>query len=120
MFSIIFNRFFPVVLMEKFWGFSLGNFHRLFKRFTFVNELINISEIRANISQPRKNFKKEELEELASSIKSQGVLQPILVRATDNNQYEIIAGERRWRAAQIAGIHEIPTIIKETTRSRNK
>ena len=59
-------------------------------------KLINISEIRANISQPRKNFKKEELEELASSIKSQGVLQPILVRATDNNQYEIIAGERRW------------------------
>ena len=77
-------------------------------------KLINISEIRANISQPRKNFKKEELEELASSIKSQGVLQPILVRATDNNQYEIIAGERRWRAAQIAGIHEIPAIIKET------
>tara|TARA_Y100000590_G_C15655782_1_gene990550 strand:+ start:293 stop:1126 length:834 start_codon:yes stop_codon:yes gene_type:complete len=77
-------------------------------------KLINISEIRANISQPRKNFKKEELEELASSIKSQGVLQPILVRTTDNNQYEIIAGERRWRAAQIAGIHEIPAIIKET------
>ena len=83
-------------------------------------KLINISEIRANISQPRKNFKKEELEELASSIKSQGVLQPILVRATDNNQYEIIAGERRWRAAQIAGIHEIPTIIKETNNETTR
>ena len=74
---------------------------------------INITEIYANQKQPRKNFKKEELEELASSIKSRGVLQPIVVRQIDNNQYEIIAGERRWRGAQIAGLHEIPAVIKK-------
>ena len=75
-------------------------------------KFINISEISANKDQPRKNFKKEELEELASSIKSQGVLQPIVVREKSQDQYEIIAGERRWRGAQIAGLHEIPALIK--------
>ncbi len=74
---------------------------------------INISEIHANQNQPRKKFKKEELEELASSIKSRGILQPIVVRPTKNNHYEIIAGERRWRGAQIAGLHEIPAVIKD-------
>ncbi len=76
-------------------------------------KIINISEIHANANQPRKKFKKEELEELASSIKSKGVLQPIVVRPLKNNQYEIIAGERRWRSAQIAGMHEIPAVIKQ-------
>ena len=76
-------------------------------------KFINISEIQANLNQPRKNFKKEDLEELASSIKSQGILQPIAVRLLPSNNYEIIAGERRWRAAQLAGIHEIPAFIKE-------
>ena len=75
-------------------------------------KFINISEIQANVNQPRKNFKKEELQELASSIKSQGILQPIVVRPIKNNQYEIVAGERRWRGAQIAGLHEIPALIK--------
>ena len=78
-------------------------------------KLINISEIKANKDQPRKDFKKEELEELASSIKSQGVLQPIVVRKKEEQQYEIIAGERRWRGAQIAGLHEIPVLVKEMT-----
>ncbi len=78
-------------------------------------KLINISEIKANKNQPRKDFKKEELEELASSIKSQGVLQPIVVRKKAEQQYEIIAGERRWRGAQIAGLHEIPVLVKEMT-----
>ena len=78
------------------------------KKFKFIN----ISEIQANPSQPRKNFKEDELNELANSIKSQGILQPIVVRPLTNNQYEIIAGERRWRSAQIAGIHEIPALIK--------
>ena len=78
-------------------------------------KLINISEIKANKDQPRKDFRKEELEELASSIKSQGVLQPIVVRKKDEQQYEIIAGERRWRGAQIAGLHEIPALVKEMT-----
>lgn len=74
---------------------------------------INVSEIKANPNQPRSNFKIEELNELAKSIKSQGLLQPIVVRELDNNQYEIIAGERRWRASQAAGLHEIPALIKE-------
>jgi len=76
-------------------------------------KFINISEIKANLNQPRKNFKKEDLEELALSIKSQGILQPIVVRLLPSKNYEIIAGERRWRAAQLAGIHEIPAFIKE-------
>ena len=76
-------------------------------------KFINVSEIQANLNQPRKNFKKDDLEELALSIKSQGILQPIVVRLLSSNNYEIIAGERRWRAAQLVGIHEIPAFIKE-------
>ena len=76
-------------------------------------KFINVSEIQANLNQPRKNFKKDDLEELALSIKSQGILQPIVVRLLSSNNYEIIAGERRWRSAQLAGIHEIPAFIKE-------
>ena len=76
-------------------------------------KFINVSEIQANLNQPRKNFKKDDLEELALSLKSQGILQPIVVRLLSSNNYEIIAGERRWRAAQLAGIHEIPAFIKE-------
>ena len=76
-------------------------------------KFINVSEIQANLNQPRKNFKKDDLEELALSIKSQGILQPIVVRLISSNNYEIIAGERRWRAAQLVGIHEIPAFIKE-------
>jgi ParB family chromosome partitioning protein len=79
------------------------------KKFKFIN----ISQIKANKDQPRKNFKKEELKELSTSIKTQGILQPIVVRPLyDSGDYEIIAGERRWRAAQIAGVHEIPCLIK--------
>ena len=80
-----------------------------------IFKLINTSQILANEHQPRKNFKSDELEGLAKSIKSKGVLQPIVVRPKSNNQYEIIAGERRWRASQLAGIHEIPALIKEMT-----
>ena len=76
---------------------------------------INITEIKTNHNQPRKNFKTQELEELSDSIKSQGILQPIVVRVSQAGGYEIIAGERRWRAAQIAGLHEIPALIKDMT-----
>jgi len=62
--------------------------------------------------QPRKKFDKETLVELAQSIKENGILQPIVVRKRTAGGYEIIAGERRWRAAQIAGMHEIPALIK--------
>ncbi len=72
---------------------------------------INTSSIVSNSKQPRKKFGKNEIEDLAASIKSQGILQPIVVREKENNLFEIIAGERRWRAAQIAGVHEIPTIV---------
>ena len=74
---------------------------------------INISQIVPNPSQPRKNFKDEELKELSSSIKNQGLIQPIIVKPTDDNQFQIIAGERRWRACQINGMHEVDCVIKE-------
>jgi ParB family chromosome partitioning protein len=74
---------------------------------------INISEIQPNPSQPRKNFKENELAELATSIKNQGLIQPIIVRKINNSQYEIIAGERRWRASQLAGLHEVECVIKD-------
>ena len=78
-----------------------------------IFKLINISSIEANPKQPRKKFSKEELENLSASIKSKGILQPILVREKNKDSFEIIEGERRWRAAQIAGIHQIPAIIKQ-------
>lgn len=64
--------------------------------------------------QPRKMFDESALQELASSIKSQGIIQPIVVRPM-NNGYEIIAGERRWRAAQLAGLNDVPVIVKDLT-----
>jgi ParB family chromosome partitioning protein len=76
--------------------------------------LINITKVEPNRDQPRKNFDEDALEELADSIKQFGLLQPILVQ-TRNNYYEIIAGERRWRAAKKAGLKEIPVIIKNYT-----
>ena len=76
-------------------------------------KFINISQIQANEKQPRKEFNKEELADLASSIKSKGILQAIIVRPKGNDYFEIIAGERRWRAAQIAGIHQLPALIKD-------
>ncbi|WP_291510894.1 ParB/RepB/Spo0J family partition protein [Acidithiobacillus sp.] len=63
--------------------------------------------------QPRRHFPEEALEELASSIRSEGVLQPILVRALAEGRFEILAGERRWRAAQRAGLREIPALVRE-------
>lgn len=73
---------------------------------------INISKILANKNQPRKNFDKEGIEELAQSIKQHGVIQPIIV-AKDNEKYVIIAGERRWRAAKEAQLEEIPCLVRE-------
>ena len=74
---------------------------------------ISISSIVRNKYQPRKNFEKESLEELANSIKERGVIQPIIVRKSDDQdgKFEIIAGERRWQAAQNAGLHEVPVVI---------
>ncbi len=74
---------------------------------------INISQVIPNPLQPRKNFKDEELKELSSSIKNQGLIQPIIVKPTDDNQFQIIAGERRWRACQLNGMHEVDCVIKD-------
>lgn len=63
--------------------------------------------------QPRKDMSPEALEELAHSIRNQGIIQPIVVRQVNDTQYEIIAGERRWRASQLAGIDKIPCIVKQ-------
>ena len=75
---------------------------------------VRISEVEPNRDQPRKYFDDEKLEELSESIKTYGILQPILVQKKDG-YYEIIAGERRWRAALKAGLKEIPVIIREYT-----
>lgn len=78
---------------------------------------ISIELIRPNKNQPRKVFSKKPLEELAASIASKGILQPILVRPDPKvpDLYEIVAGERRWRAAQLAQVHEVPVVIGEFT-----
>lgn len=73
---------------------------------------IPLEWIRSGEHQPRKNFDDTALGELAQSIKAQGVLQPIVLRATGKDQYEIIAGERRWRAAQQAGLEKIPAVVR--------
>jgi ParB family chromosome partitioning protein len=75
------------------------------------SDKIPIHFIYANPSQPRKNFNQDLLNELSESIKEQGIIQPILVRKKTEDKYEIVAGERRWRAAQLAKIHEVPVII---------
>ena len=74
---------------------------------------ILISSIIPNKNQPRKFFEKEALEELASSIKERGIIQPLILRRSEDqdNKYELIAGERRWQAAQSAGLHEVPAVI---------
>jgi ParB family chromosome partitioning protein len=74
---------------------------------------IPIAKIKANPKQPRRRFTEEALADLTASIKQRGVLQPILVAALPDGHYEIIAGERRWRAAQKAGLTEIPAVLKQ-------
>jgi ParB family transcriptional regulator, chromosome partitioning protein len=71
-----------------------------------------IEEITPNRSQPRKHFDESKLQELAESIKEKGILEPLIVRRTDQG-YELIVGERRWRAAQKAGLKEVPVVVKE-------
>lgn len=77
-------------------------------------ETLKITEVEPNREQPRKNFNEDALLELADSIKQFGVIQPLIVQKK-NDRYEIIAGERRWRAAKMAGIKEVPVIIKDYT-----
>lgn len=76
---------------------------------------LRIMEIEPNHDQPRKDFDEKALSELAESIEQHGVLQPLVVRPLANGGYQLVAGERRWRAARIAGLSEVPVIIKELT-----
>ena len=80
---------------------------------TGVNE-IPLNLIHRDPTQPRKTFSEDTLTELSASIKAQGVIQPILVRPMgDDDSYRIVAGERRWRAAQLAGLETIPVVVRE-------
>ncbi len=75
--------------------------------------MLPISQIEPHPDQPRRHFAEEALQELASSIAARGVIQPIVVRPMGDGRYQLVAGERRWRAAQRAQLHEIPAIIRE-------
>jgi ParB family chromosome partitioning protein len=74
-----------------------------------------VDQIHADRANPRKTFDEAALEELAVSLKQQGVLQPIIVRRDPKGGYRIIAGERRWRAAQRAGLHDVPVVVREAS-----
>lgn len=76
--------------------------------------LINITDIEPNREQPRRSFNEDSLQELAESIKQYGVVQPLIVQKKENH-YELIAGERRWRAARICGLKQVPVIVKNYT-----
>lgn len=76
---------------------------------------LKLSEIEPNKNQPRKNFDEEALAELSHSIELHGVLQPLVVRPMPDGSYQLVAGERRWRASRMAGLTEVPVVIKELT-----
>ncbi len=99
-------------------GMGLGALLSTKKNFSDGLLSLNISQIKPNKNQPRKNFSQKEIEELSASIKSQGILQPIIVRPSEEDTYEIVAGERRWRAAQHAGMHQIDCIVKQLDEDR--
>ena len=82
-------------------------------------QTIAVIDIEPGPFQPRKSINRDRLEELAASMRSRGVLQPLLLRAHPGNpgQFQIIAGERRWRAAQLAGLHEVPALVRDFTDS---
>lgn len=77
--------------------------------------MVPIEKVSANPNQPRRQFDKDQLEDLSNSIREKGIIQPLIVRAhpRKTGEYEIVAGERRWRAAQMASLHQIPVIIRE-------
>ena len=110
--------------MKKSLGKGLGSLIRS-NETNFINKNQEITKTEAyltdilpNKNQPRKAFNSELLNDLAESIKINGILQPIAVREVDNNKYEIIAGERRWRAAQIAGLTKVPIILFEANNEK--
>ncbi len=80
-----------------------------------ADHMVPIERITPNPDQPRKTFVQGDLDDLAASIREKGVIQPLIVRARDNGSFEIVAGERRWRAAQMAQLHELPVIVRSFT-----
>lgn len=77
------------------------------------NMMLRLSSIEPNKDQPRKQFDEDALMELADSIRQHGVIQPLLVRPLDNGMYQLVAGERRWRASRMAGLMEVPVVIRD-------
>ncbi|WP_439148730.1 ParB/RepB/Spo0J family partition protein [Sulfitobacter sp.] len=80
-----------------------------------AEQYVPIEQISPNPEQPRKRFDTEDLNDLANSIREKGVIQPLIVRRRENGSFEIVAGERRWRASQMAQLHQLPVIIREFT-----
>lgn len=80
---------------------------------------IDINDIKPNENQPRKHFSEEKIQELSSSIMEHGIIQPLVLRKIDKKRYEIVAGERRWRAARVAGLEKVPSIVREFTDEEN-
>ena len=95
------------------------DFNSIFEDNSFDEEesvsTLKLTDIEPNKSQPRKNFDPEALKTLADAIRQNGVIQPLLVRSMPDGSYQIVAGERRWRAAKMAGLTEVPVFIKELT-----
>jgi ParB family chromosome partitioning protein len=79
---------------------------------------VAIEEVHPSATQPRKHFDDTRLQELAESIRAQGIIQPLVVRVREGGGFELIAGERRWRAAQRAGLHEVPVVVREIAADR--
>lgn len=75
--------------------------------------VVPIEKVIPNPDQPRRQFNPEDLEDLTASIKTKGIIQPLIVRPRDGGTYEIVAGERRWRAAQAAQLHEVPILVRD-------
>jgi ParB family transcriptional regulator, chromosome partitioning protein len=77
--------------------------------------VVPVDQVHGSKSNPRRTFREDDLQELADSIRQKGLVQPVLVRADPAGGYEIVAGERRWRASQRAGLHQIPVIVRDLT-----
>ncbi|MBK8705897.1 MAG: ParB/RepB/Spo0J family partition protein [Saprospiraceae bacterium] len=88
------------------------NPEKVVREFSSVFATVPIGQVEANPDQPRKDFSEEALQELAESIKVHGLIQPITVRRLSNHEFQLISGERRWRASKIAGLTEIPAYIR--------
>lgn len=80
--------------------------------------MLDIESIHTSMRQPRKHFDDGRLDELAESIRSQGIIQPLVVRVREGGGFELVAGERRWRAAQRAGLHQVPAVVREVAESQ--